>query len=361
MFEWRYLFAETILQRAIRIPSDAIKEISIGEQGLTATVQGTQLYTVIINNDFSEISCSCPCGFLYCKHAAAVLMECEKHHGDAIAEFFAKSAVSKLAMEALNRKLTLTEKRLEAERIEKMRLQKEAEKAERKRQWELDAPRREAERIERERLAEERRREREKHNAEVLARKQERERIKAEKEKAEAEKRAKERAAAERREEELRKELAKQAKKEKERQEIAKIVAAKRAEIERQEELDKAARRAIRKLPKEDKKKLNAQLAELDAQIAALEREEQTSCTPQISDDLAALMALDERGWLYPDVDPIDGITHIDEHNNSYFVQDGFRPWFGDDVGFPLFVPQIEVDGEIDNEDEEDIYDDDDE
>lgn len=330
MFEWLYLFSPTILHRGNLISKSNIKIESVDEDGLTATVIGSQPYTVKINGDFSAMSCSCPCDF-NCKHMVALLYECETHKDDAIAEFFAKSAVSKLAMEALNRKLTLTEKRLEAERIE------------------------------RERLAEERRREREKHNAEVLARKQERERIKAEKEKAEAEKRAKERAAAERREQERRKEMAKQAEKEKERQEIAKIVAAERAEIERQEELDKAARRAIRKLPKEDKKKLNAQLAELDAQIAVLEREEQTSYTPQISDELAALMSLDERGWLYPDVDPVEGLVYTDKHNNSYFVQDGFRPWFGDDVGFPLFVPQIEVDGEIDNEDEEDICDDDDE
>ena len=182
MFEWRYLFADVILQRAANIAKDAINIESIDDGGLTATVCGTDLYTITIDKDFSSMSCSCPCGF-NCKHLAAVLMECESHKGDALAEFYAHSEVSKLAMIALNNKLHVTEKRLELEKKEAARLKKLAEQAEKKRQFELDAPRRAAEKVERERLAAICREEREKREEEAKKKREERERIRAEKRK----------------------------------------------------------------------------------------------------------------------------------------------------------------------------------
>ena len=259
MFEWRYLFADAILQRGANIAKNAIKIESVGEQGLTATVQGTQLYTVTIDPDFSTMGCSCPCGF-NCKHLVAVLFECESHKGDEIANFYARSLVSKLAMVALNNKLIVTEKRLELERKEAARLKKMAEQAEKKRQWELDAPRRAAEKAERKRLAAIRRAEMEKREEEAKKKREERERIRAEKEKEEAEHRAKEQERAKQREIEWRKEMEKRAKKEEENRIIQAIVAAERAEEERQAQLDKDARKAIRRMPKEDRAKLQAQL-----------------------------------------------------------------------------------------------------
>lgn len=217
-----------------------------------------------------------------------------------------------------------------AEHKEADRARKEAMRAEKQRQWEMNAPRREAERVRREQIAEEHRIEKEKRDAEALARKQERERLKVEKERIVAEKVAKEKAEREEREAEWRKEREKQDIKEKERQEIEAIIAAERAEVERQDELDKAARKAIRKLPKQDKEKLRTQLAELDEQIAILERENGIYAPSQISDELATLMSLDERGWLYPDDDPIEGVYYTDSKNEIFFVPDGFLPWFGD-------------------------------
>ena len=184
MFEWRYLFADSILQRGKNIHKSAINIVSIDENGLTATVRGTEL--------------------------------CESHKNDALAEFYAQSSVSKLAMLALNNKLMVTEKRLELERKEAARLKKLAEQAEKKRQLELDAPRRAAEKAERERLAALRREEREKREEEAKKKREERERIRAEKEKAEAERRAKAAEEAKRREIEWRKEMEKRAKKEEE-------------------------------------------------------------------------------------------------------------------------------------------------
>lgn len=353
MFEWRYLFADSILQRGKNIHKSAINIVSIDENGLTATVRGTELYTITIDKDFSTMMCSCPCTF-NCKHLAAVLFECESHKDDALAEFYAQSSVSKLAMLALNNKLMVTEKRLEIERKEAARLKKLAEQAEKKRQLELDAPRRAAERAERERLAALRREEREKREEEAKKKREERERIRAEKEKAEAERRAKAAEEAKRREIEWRKEMEKRAKKEEENRILQSIIAAERAEEERQAQLDKEARKAIRQLSKEDKARLQAQLRELDEQIEALERAERPEPYPEIDEELANLLSLDDRGWLYSDSDPVDGVIYEDKYHKSFFIPDGYRPWYSDNDGYTMTIPKIEVGEGIEDESDDD-------
>ena len=353
MFEWRYLFADVILQRAANIAKDAINIESIDDGGLTATVCGTDLYTITIDKDFSSMSCSCPCGF-NCKHLAAVLMECESHKGDALAEFYAHSEVSKLAMIALNNKLHVTEKRLELEKKEAARLKKLAEQAEKKRQFELDAPRRAAEKVERERPAAICREEREKREEEAKKKREERERIRAEKEKAEAERRAKAAEEPKRREIEWRNEMEKRAKKEEEVRIIQSIIAAERAEEERQAQLDKEARKAIRQLSKEDRAKLQTQLRELDEQIEALERAERPEPYPEMDEELANLLSMDDRGWLYSDSDPLDGVIYEDKYHKSFYIPDGYRPWYGDDDGYTMTIPKIEVGEGLEDESDDD-------
>ena len=89
-----------------------------------------------------------------------------------------------------------------------------------------------------------------------------------------------------------------------------------------------------------------------------MERAERPEPYPEIDEELASLLSLDERGWLYDDRDLEEGLIYRDKYNTQYFVPDGFRPWYSDDDGYQLHIPTIEVGEGLDEED--DLSDDDD-
>ena len=322
MFEWNYLFYNAILKKGLEIPQSFITIESIDERGLTATVMGMSEYTVKIARDFSSMSCTCPCDF-NCKHEAALLKYCEEHEK----EFFARSECSALAETALqykekalqNQAAREAKQKAEQAAREERERQREIRRAEQEakhQQWLADAPIRE----EKKRIAAERKAERERKQAEAEKKRKERERIKREKERqlikeekerraALEKKRAEERAAFEARMAEykarmaeLEKQEAAEAKKREERR-IAKEIEDKKLEEERrQRRLDRQAHQAIMKLPKEVRRKVLKELAELDSYTAALEKVERDYGVWETD----TRRGEGDSGWYYDDVEGAD-------------------------------------------------------
>lgn len=306
MFYWQVFFNDTIVQRGIKLNENKqVKSITITEDGLTASVQGHELYTVKIDRDFSSMSCNCPCGF-NCKHMVAVMLACQESADAEVVRFWEKADGSPLANAAADRK-DIYEARQVAEQERK---RKDAEREARRIQQILDAPRIQAEKEEKKRLAEQRRIEREKHEAEVAARREERERKRLEKLKAEEAKRKA------REEEWTRKQAEWEAYKkahqaeweaaEKERQRQQRLREAKKeeqarlAEPRRQKRLDREAREKLMKLPPDIKKQVKKELREVDERIAILEEAEREPELP-FDDDLMNHQTMQETGWYYPE------------------------------------------------------------
>lgn len=339
MFEWKYLFSDTIIQSGKGIANSAVKTITIDSTGLTATVQGSELYTVTIDKDWEKITCTCQSHYK-CKHMAAVLMVCEKVDKAPIREFFAEAEDSLLGIQAGYNKKTIEEK-IAKERIsDEERARLEAERAERRRQWLADIQKEKAEKEEKARQAEIRRKEKEQREAEVRKRKEERERIKRQKQ---AEKEAQLKAQREQLEREMaewREENRKKAEKERVRQielqSMAEQNAAIKAEHDFQEKLDRQARRGIDKLPAKQKKGVEAELADVDERIAILEKAEAEGKRRQNdkADTIANLSRLDETGWYYPDTEPSEGVIYTDIYGKTVFVPDGQRLWISDEDGY---------------------------
>lgn len=306
MFYWQMLFSDTIEQRGIKLNEQkAVKSITVDDEGLTASVQGHELYTVKIDRAFSNMSCTCPCGY-NCKHMIAVLLACKESADNTIFHFFENAEGSPIAQVAEARKEVYEQRQATAE----AKARREAEREARRLQKLQDAPRIQAEKEEKKRLAEQRRIEREKHEAEVVARRAEREKRRLEKLKEEEEKRKA-------REEEWKRKQAEweaykkaheaeweAAKKERERQE--RLREAKReeearlAEPRRQKRLDRESREKLMKLPPEIKKQVKKELREVDERIAILEEAEREP-EPPLDEDLSNHHTMQETGWYYPE------------------------------------------------------------
>lgn len=67
---WRNLFENHILKKGVSIGSNLIN-IEINKD-ITATFLGNQEYKLVISDDFSDMTCSCPCDGFYCKHLVAL-------------------------------------------------------------------------------------------------------------------------------------------------------------------------------------------------------------------------------------------------------------------------------------------------
>ena len=89
--DWRHLFAPHILDRGFGYYiSDAVEDMEISDEKISAKVEGTETYEVEIDLEDGEIAdmyCSCPYAAdgSNCKHMAAVLYEWEKE-GESPAE-----------------------------------------------------------------------------------------------------------------------------------------------------------------------------------------------------------------------------------------------------------------------------------
>lgn len=87
MMEWKSNFKKHILERGFDyFCSDAVEEIEISKDGVTATVCGSEDYEVEIafeKKGISDMYCSCPyaAGGNNCKHMAAVLFAWEEKEG----------------------------------------------------------------------------------------------------------------------------------------------------------------------------------------------------------------------------------------------------------------------------------------
>ena len=86
--DWQRLFPDKILERGYDYYiNDLVDDFQLKKGTLTATVQGSEDYTVRIrfeNDRISEMDCTCPYAEdgNYCKHMAAVLFESEEHFTD---------------------------------------------------------------------------------------------------------------------------------------------------------------------------------------------------------------------------------------------------------------------------------------
>lgn len=306
MFYWQVLFSDTIVQRGIKLNKNkTVKSITIDDEGLTAFVQGHELYKVKIDQAFSSMSCNCPCGF-NCKHMVAVMLSCQESADNTIVRFWKNAEDSPLAHAAEARKEIYEVRQAAAQERER----KQAEREARRVQQLLDAPRIQAKKEERKRLAEQRRIEREKHEAEVVARREEREKKRLEKLKDEEEKRKA------REEEWARKQAEWEAYKkahqaeleaaEKERQRQQRLREAKKeekarlAEPRRQKRLDREAREKLMKLPSDIKKQVKKELREVDERIAILEEAEREPELP-FDEDRSNHHTMQETGWYYPE------------------------------------------------------------
>lgn len=306
MFEWRVLFADTILQRGIKLKEKkAVKYILLNDDGLTASVQGHELYTVKIDRAFSNMSCTCPCGY-NCKHMVAVMLACQESADNNIVCFFENAEGSPIEQASETRKELYEQRQAAAE----AKARREAEREVRRLQKLQDAPRIQAEKEKKKRLAEQRRTEREKHEAEVAARREEREKKRLEKLKEEEAKRKA------REEEWARKQAEWEAYKkahqaeleaaEKERQRQQRLREAKKeeearlAEPRRQKRLDREAREKLMQLPPDIKKQVKKELREVDERIAILEEAEREPELP-FDEDISNHHTMQETGWYYPE------------------------------------------------------------
>lgn len=350
MFEWRELFIPTILERGKGISPTDLANVKVSDEGLTATIKGTETYDLQIHTGCEWISCSCPFAQnngLACKHMAALLLHCENNMTAELEEFFRGSETSPLGEQAKRYK----EKRLQKEREREAKKEERAEKEriafEKYQEWLRTEPQRQAERAEKARLAEERRIERARQEEEKRKRREERERKRQERLQAQL---AKLKALEEERrqqEEQLRIQREKweaqrqreqaelEAKRKKQQEEWERNAPireanekreaerlAREAEEKRQRQIDREVARKRRFLPKHIKK----QLAEHDELIRLMEEAEREPQLRKPSKYEEGLRRMEETGWYYEDTDRLDGVFYVDKYGNEVFVPDGFHP-----------------------------------
>lgn len=330
MFEWEWLFINKILERGRAINSTAILNLTINDDGLIATVLGTESYTVHIDKELDWISCTCPFASqnpVMCKHVAAILFYLEESKNEELVSFYKKLSQSPLAKKSLESK-EKNQVREEVHQIkEKEKSEKERITVEKMAEWWRTLPERKAAEEEKKRLTKEKRKEREKKALNKQIREEERLQRILEKIKEEEKKRKEQEvqwkknlAEQERLWQEQKKKRIEEEKRRQIKLEINEVEERKKAEEERQRKLDREVERKKKKLHK----KFQDYFAEQDELLAQLERENQEldwSGTPYSME----MERLKKTGWYYSDEDEIDGKTSIEKNGKRIFVPDGFH------------------------------------
>ena len=338
MFDWRELFIPIILNRGEKLPRGNISNVKISEQGLTAQIQGTEVYDLQINTGLDWISCSCPFAQnngLACKHLAALFVYCEENWTNEMLVFFKNAENSRLGQQAIKYKIKRLEEELEKEREKLQDFETGGLVLENNQEWIRTDPQYQIKREEKARLVEERkkqkqvkeeekRRKREerqrKYWEKIYKEEEERKRLQEERQFAEerAKKRIEEREAQRKKEQEemecFRRALEERKERERERLAIE-------AEEKRQEKLDKKTARKMRRLPK----RIQDKFKDDDEFIKMLEEAEREPRISDLSSDEEDLYRLKETGWYYDDVDKQEGYYCIDTDGKKIFILKGFH------------------------------------
>lgn len=79
---WKHFFKKDKLSLGRRIPLNNILKVDLKSDLISATIQGTEKYNLLLKSDLSMIGCSCPhaSSMCYCKHMASLLFYLESNN-----------------------------------------------------------------------------------------------------------------------------------------------------------------------------------------------------------------------------------------------------------------------------------------